>query len=120
MTSIANDFSNSSDGRINLSKVDCLQMMSHRKDFYWTSFAVMSKSQRFVSTLEISYLHDEAVDSRHGINHPVELLNGANFCLENDFCKAGRDKKSRNVLLFVEKTMFDWGVVHKLSHKEHS
>lgn len=37
--------------------------------------------------LEISYLHDEAVDGRNRVSDPVELLNGANFSLQNNFYK---------------------------------
>lgn len=32
-------------------------------------------------------LHNETIDGRDGVGDPVELLDGADFCLQNNFCK---------------------------------
>lgn len=50
----------------------------------------VQKSKISLNIGKCHHLHNETENGRHGVSDPVELLNGANFCLQNDLCRKGK------------------------------
>lgn len=71
---------------------DVARTINCGSNYFWTCPAVKDSPLR-----SLLYLHDETINCRNRVSDPIKLLNDANFCLKNNFCKEIKREANKHV-----------------------